>query len=391
MFAFLLLAGILIALGGCFALGFGIPNNGFDLGNTLIIAGAASIGAGVIVIGLAACLRELRRISGGAPARQAARPSRGGDVPADVQPVSTSSAPSPRMPYPAKPTPEIAAREPRPIEPVLGAPLSEPPPFDEPASERQRPPVFATGRNGGEPPVEEPDAMPLAPTRGPAAPLGRTPAPTTEPAYEPKFGPADILARLGGSRAAQKAGGSRPVSPGERPLATRGPAERVPAERAAEPAPPPERSRGPMFEAVWPTGGKPPGRAAGPDTIPRVSKSEPALESKTEPRERFEPPPLRSEPPPLRSEPAPMRTEAPPMRAEPPALRSEPPMVAEPREAPRAAPDPRSVSILKSGVIDGMAYTLYTDGSIEAQLPQGTMRFASIEELRTHLEAHEPR
>ncbi|MGC2779045.1 MAG: DUF308 domain-containing protein, partial [Bradyrhizobium sp.] len=44
------------------------------------------------------------------------------------------------------------------------------------------------------------------------------------------------------------------------------------------------------------------------------------------------------------------------------------------------------VSILKSGVIDGMAYTLYTDGSIEAQLAQGTVRFASIDELRIHLE-----
>jgi hypothetical protein len=46
------------------------------------------------------------------------------------------------------------------------------------------------------------------------------------------------------------------------------------------------------------------------------------------------------------------------------------------------------ISILKSGVIDGMAYTLYTDGSIEAQLPSGVMRFASIDELREHLEKH---
>jgi hypothetical protein len=46
----------------------------------------------------------------------------------------------------------------------------------------------------------------------------------------------------------------------------------------------------------------------------------------------------------------------------------------------------RPIAILKSGVIDGMAYTLYTDGSIEAELPQGTMRFGSIDELRTHLE-----
>ena len=49
-----------------------------------------------------------------------------------------------------------------------------------------------------------------------------------------------------------------------------------------------------------------------------------------------------------------------------------------------AAPS-RPAEILKSGVIDGMAYTLYTDGSIEAQLPQGTLRFASIDDLRAHL------
>jgi hypothetical protein len=42
-------------------------------------------------------------------------------------------------------------------------------------------------------------------------------------------------------------------------------------------------------------------------------------------------------------------------------------------------------SILKSGVIDGMVYTLYTDGSIEAELPQGTLKFASIDELRDYL------
>jgi hypothetical protein len=60
------------------------------------------------------------------------------------------------------------------------------------------------------------------------------------------------------------------------------------------------------------------------------------------------------------------------------------------------APEPRlvtpapeaqtTVSILKSGVVDGMAYTLYSDGSIEAQLPQGMLRFGSIAELRNHIE-----
>jgi len=58
-------------------------------------------------------------------------------------------------------------------------------------------------------------------------------------------------------------------------------------------------------------------------------------------------------------------------------------------EADRSEPsqdEPRTVAILKSGVVDGMGYTLYVDGSIEAELPQGTLRFASINELRAHLE-----
>jgi hypothetical protein len=53
---------------------------------------------------------------------------------------------------------------------------------------------------------------------------------------------------------------------------------------------------------------------------------------------------------------------------------------ATPREA---APQ---VTVLKSGVVDGMAYSLYSDGSIEAQMPEGMMRFASIDELRAHLD-----
>jgi len=47
--------------------------------------------------------------------------------------------------------------------------------------------------------------------------------------------------------------------------------------------------------------------------------------------------------------------------------------------------EPQAVSVLKSGVIEGMAYTLYSDGSIEADLPQGMMRFPSIDALRRHL------
>jgi hypothetical protein len=57
------------------------------------------------------------------------------------------------------------------------------------------------------------------------------------------------------------------------------------------------------------------------------------------------------------------------------------------RQAPAAhQEDPPPVTVLKSGVVDGMAYSLYSDGSIEAQMPEGMMRFASIDELRAHLD-----
>ena len=57
------------------------------------------------------------------------------------------------------------------------------------------------------------------------------------------------------------------------------------------------------------------------------------------------------------------------------------------RPAPPApAEQAPAVTVLKSGVVDGMAYSLYSDGSIEAQMPEGMMRFASIDELRAHLD-----
>ena len=57
------------------------------------------------------------------------------------------------------------------------------------------------------------------------------------------------------------------------------------------------------------------------------------------------------------------------------------------RNQPGAGKDAQPpVTVLKSGVVDGMAYSLYSDGSIEAQMPEGMMRFASIDELRAHLD-----
>ncbi|MFZ2075950.1 MAG: hypothetical protein WAV38_04705 [Xanthobacteraceae bacterium] len=44
----------------------------------------------------------------------------------------------------------------------------------------------------------------------------------------------------------------------------------------------------------------------------------------------------------------------------------------------------RPASLLVARI--ALAYALYSDGSIEAQLPEGTLRFGSITELRNHIE-----
>ena len=77
-------------------------------------------------------------------------------------------------------------------------------------------------------------------------------------------------------------------------------------------------------------------------------------------------------PPPLAAPPAP-KPPAPPLRP--------PPKPAAPATA-ATTPD---ATVYKSGVIDGMAYTLFMDGSIEAELPQGKVRFASVDELQKYL------
>jgi hypothetical protein len=233
--------------------------------------------------------------------------------------------------------------------------------------ERSRPNIFGAARATGEPPMmEEPETVPLAPNRAPAASSGRaTPPPRPEPAPErmsdpnpearpapaldPRTAsPADIMSRLANLATTP----TRPAPP-PRPEPRTLPA----SERPPEP-------RQNMFDALWPVDAR--GRQSQSETIARAPKSE----GRPEPR-----PDARPEPKPdLRFEP-PMARE----RNEPPARE---PMMPPP-------PEQRPIAILKSGVIDGMAYTLYTDGSIEAELPQGTMRFASIDELRAHLEQAE--
>jgi hypothetical protein len=151
----------------------------------------------------------------------------------------------------------------------------------------------------------------------------------------PAVQPGADLGGLGRQSAAPAPGGGGPsITAKSRDAGWRSAAPSTPA-----PASPPARSSFPNanFDAMWPAEAK-------------LQKSpvagEPAADAKPG---------------------APFRESSPP-----------PPKRTEPER-------PRAVAILKSGIVDGMGYTLYVDGSIEAELPQGTLRFASINELRSHI------
>ncbi|MFS8038846.1 hypothetical protein ACI7BZ_18120 [Xanthobacter sp. AM11] len=144
------------------------------------------------------------------------------------------------------------------------------------------------------------------------------------------------------------------------------PEDEAAEDTAAEPppAPAPERERAPGFTRQAPVLATPPAETQDPMVEARRQR----LERRTEPaapRPPARPPRTGYEPPPRAPRPAPEPPAAPP----PPARRSE-------EEEPR---------ILKSGIVGGMAYTLYSDGSIQADLPDGVVRFASLQELREHV------
>lgn len=78
---------------------------------------------------------------------------------------------------------------------------------------------------------------------------------------------------------------------------------------------------------------------------------------------------------------------APLTRVEEPTAATPPPAAPLVRPVPKpASPQNGAAStVYRSGVIDGMAYTLFMDGSIQAELPQGTVKFANIDDLQKYL------
>jgi hypothetical protein len=239
--------------------------------------------------------------------------------------------------------------------------------------DRPRPNGFGAGRGTGETAMmDEREEVPLAPTRAPSPAIGRAGPHAGDPAGEAKLTPTDIMSRL-----------SNLAVPPPRPAA-----RQEPAESSAPEGPVQQPQRSNMFDALWPADGRA-ARQSHPEAIARAPRPEPKPDLKAE-RLPDVKPDLRMDPK-LEPKPKGRQEFRPEPRLETPMGRDrvDPAASQGPRDNVAPPSEPRPIAILKSGVIDGMAYTLYTDGSIEAELPQGTMRFASIDELRAHLEQAE--
>lgn len=279
MHMLLSLAGLAATLAGAAALGYGFVSPAFR-SDAIVMAAVLGLAGGLILVALAAIVRQLRRIADAI----------------EMQPMANSLATI------SEPRPSVAAiSEPRNAEAgaagasaVAAALALGPEPPAAPAPSEAAPEVIA---------VEPPPLEPAAEAKRPAVPPVRSPAIPSE--------------SLRGS-------------------------ERLPA---ASPLP---------------------SKATSGTEWPHVDASD-----------RVAPP---------RDMPSSGRDTAPRVVAEPP-LASKPSatVVLERSAPPVEAPAPDKPRVLKSGVIEGMAYTLYSDGSVNAELPTGTTHFPSISAWRAHL------
>jgi len=348
----LLIIGLLATAAGLVTIGFGIPINAFSLGNTLIIAGTIAVAAGLILIGLAAAIGQLRRIAEGLNARQLTSAGRSTNANEVFVPPAVRAIPTPAPPAVSTRTP-LSSRQQEMREQRL---------TDEPDHAEARQPEQSQPESHPSmlrrPVPRQPNPNQPEPLRGPVT-AGELPGPLDwlrarskpenskleKPASsaavashetEPPMPPPDELALQPKIWTPHRSNGSA-----EPPRLSRSEQSPIRAERAIEQ---PNGQDG--FDSVWPDRA-----AAAPAHEP--AKHEVGVDM-----------PL----PPIPSRPGERR---------PTEIRGE--------ISPKPASE-RGPAVLKSGVIDGMPYTLYADGSIEAALPTGTVKFASVDELRAHLE-----
>lgn len=339
----LYVAGAIVVAIGAALIGFGIPINEFSFGNTLIVAGTVAIVGGLIVLALGVVVRELQHLADMYGRAASARAPKTSD--ADSLPLPSRAAPAPgpaaaRVPFPSKPKgpPQRVETAPRAsAEPVVDEAHDDRPPF----------PMMPSKQAPKTSPMAAPFPAHLAPR--PEEEVFGAPA-LPNPDEPPEFGPQEKAAEAPAAAEPRLFEARLPPLFLERDAdgeeSERGAADFASGRRGASPmAPPPAAADNPersYFDSMWPADPQP-----------------------FEPR-GHEPGPAPVEPP------EPVQAAAEPAETD---LADE-----------TSADEPRAVPILKSGVVDGMGYTLYVDGSIEAELPQGTLRFASINELRAHLE-----
>lgn len=337
MHAFLLSIGVLATAIGTFLIGFGIPINDFSFGNTLIIVGTVSVTGGFILIGIAAAVRELRRIADADGLRPAMRRPEPADPLASGVALRGGTGVA-RGTLQQKPNMEGPGREPRPVEPRLMAVHANNGTAEELTTSRPRPNILPLMRAIADGAVmEEADSVPLSP-QAPARATVPAPARGERAAdVKPAQQPATKL--TGGTTAALRS------------VALETP--RVEDRWVDKPQHAVEKPQHPnLFDTLWPAGSK-----INATPVDEAVASEPKAQSEVaNPNERVE------------------------------FVLSAEGKRNEVRPATGTASESPALAVLKAGVIDGMAYTLYTDGTIDAQLSEGTMRFSSIDVLRDHLE-----
>jgi hypothetical protein len=333
----LLAVGLLATAAGFVTIGFGIPINAFSLGNTLIIAGTIAVASGLILIGLAIAIGQLRKIAQTLMAQP--RPARAAE---SAEAMATPRVTITAAAAPAVPSRPPAAKPPEMPEPVMpdleplhsSEPVRTPEPRATdnlfPAAAAESPPLDWL-RVKSKPPASGPMVEPPMVEVQDEAPL--SPRPSQRPAAPAQHADEPKVWSPSRDTATAQTAATRRV---EQPMPRATPQVEAPKEK--------DRFG---FDLVWPDRAAAAPAGEGP-------KREPALE--------------------MPIPPVPAR----PRESQPVEKRAEP--------VPRKPAAERGPAILKSGVIDGMPYTLYADGSIEAQLPQGTVKFASVDALRAHLE-----
>lgn len=357
----LLLLGLIAIVAGVLGVGLGLPVKDTSLGAAELVSASIAVTGGLVLIGMAVAVAEMRRVLRNAMRQMRTEPggrgpqdnsgprreprlagsqSASGNV-ADVIPArfDTSAADGPRDDAPddraSSAPPRRAAAPSAPPVPAPSAPGAHRPPEGGERRFAEATPPFA------EPPAPEPRyAEPTAPRSSPVSEPRFADRAVPPPAPEPRFDEQPLPPPARDPRFAE--------SPGPQPPPGREP-------RFAEPhfaEPPPPVPEPPVA-----------GAAAAPG--PAAPESFDAVRSRDHRNGRQPPPPQAGED----DDGAEAAGALPPLA----------PSTAAPRM-------PQPVRILKSGVINEVAYTLFSDGTIESQTTAGTEHFASIDEFRRHLE-----